>query len=236
MGTKQLQDVLTASADAAAATGRSFDTIAQGLDRIAATGMVSTRQMVQFGVSMSDIAAQMGVSVDEAIKLLKKGGQDAQKDVEAVVGAIEEKFGGAAELIAQNLSGQFTNLKNELAFISEDLGTALAPLASDLIAGLKGIEPTLRGIADGVVVAVAGLKNMAAAIGNLMPDFLKMIVSAPNMIALGTAIGFIGATLGALYTTAHAALLVMGDLAAKFQQAQNRYRRYNQGHAPGLGD
>ena len=222
VGTEALNAVLTASADAAAATGRSFGTIADGLDRIALTGQVSTRQMVQFGVSMQEIDTQMGVSVSEAIELLKKGGQDAQADVDAVVGAIEAKFGGAAGIIGENLSGQFTKLKNEVAFLYEEIGAAVAPIAEQLLGSFKDLEPTLLGIATGATAAFAGFKDIGGAIAGLMPDFLKIIASGPSMVALGTAIGFIGAALTAVLQTAHAAVLQLTDLVTldfkKFKQ------------------
>ncbi len=195
VGTAALQAVLTAAADAAAATGNSFDTISQGLDRIAISGSVTTRQLVQMGVSMQDVANFMGVSVAEATALLKKGGQDAQADVDDVVGAIEAKFGGAAGLIAQNLSGQFTNLKNQLAFISEDLGAALAPLAQDLIAGLVDIEPALRAIVtDGVVPLVAGIQELLGWIedvGGAIKAALGPEVSS-GLIAIGGELSTLG--------------------------------------------
>lgn len=212
VGTTAMAATLQAAGDAAAATGRSFSTIADGLDRIAITGQVSTRQMFQFGVSMQDIATAMGVSVTEAIALLKKGGQDAQSDVNAIVAAIEAKFGGAAEKIGENLTGQLTKLKDELGFISEDLGKALAPVAEDLIAGLKDMEPTLKVIADATVLAVTGFKDMTTAIGGVVPEFVKIALSAPSMIALGTAVGFVGAALAAIVDTAHGALVEIAAL------------------------
>lgn len=211
VGTSEMASVLQAAGDAAAATGRDFQTIADGLDRISITGQVSTRQMVQFGVSMSDIATAMGKSIPDAIELLKKGGQDAQADVNAVVGAIEAKFGGAAEKIGENLTGQFTKLKDELGFVSEDLGAALAPIAEDLIAGLKELEPTLKGIADGAVPAVAGFLDMGKALGDLIPDFLKVVATGPSMIGLGTAIGFTAQAGKLLVDILHAAVLETAD-------------------------
>jgi len=214
VGTQQLEDVLQAAGDAAAATGRDFDSIATGLDRIAITGQVSTRQLVQFGVSVSDIAQTMGVSIAEATELLKKNGQSAQADVEAVVATIEQKFGGAAEAIAQNLSGQFTNLKTELGFISEDLGAALAPLAEGLIAGFQDLEPTLKGIAEGVKPAAAGFEQLASAIGSLVPDFVKIVASGPSMVALGTAVGFTAQAGKILVDVLHAAVIETVDFVS----------------------
>ena len=179
VGTLALQQVLTATADAAAATGRDFDSIATGLDRIAVSGQVTSRQLVQLGVSMQDIATSMGVSVTQATALLKKGGQDAQADVDAVVAAIEAKFGGAASLIAQNLSGQFTNLKNQLSFISEDLGSALAPIASDLIAGLQDVLPAIQSIIDN------GVKPFIAEVQSLFDQIKESATSIGGALSTG---------------------------------------------------
>lgn len=213
VGSQAMNDVLKASADAAAATGRSFTAVADGLDRIAITGQLSTRQMQQFGVSIADIADFMGVSVATATALIKKGGEDAMDTVAAVTGAIEQRFGGAAELIADNLSGQFKKLKNEVEFAFEDLGEHLAPLAALIMNGFLDAKPVLDAFVDGVVMIGTGFASAAGPALSFFTAFDDVPKISIAMIELGTQIALIGQIIGALITTAHAGVNAIADLA-----------------------
>lgn len=174
--TKAMADVLQAAGDAAAATGKSFDSIASGLDRIAISGQVSTRQLVQFGISIEDIATTMGKSVDDATKLLTKGAQTAQADVQVVIDTIERRFPDAARTVSTNISGQFIDLKNQLDKVFDQIGEAILPIAEDLLAFVK---------AD----VVPAIKELVAEFNNLSPS-TKDVIEA---LGLGViAIGAIG--------------------------------------------
>lgn len=150
VGTAALQSTLTAAADAAAGTGRSIDSVAASLDRVAISGQVATRQLAQIGISIGDIAEATGRTIDEETARLKKGGQDALADVDDISKGIEAKMGGAAESIASNLSGQFINLKNQLDFVAEDIGKALEPAASALLSAFSLVLPVVDELVSSV--------------------------------------------------------------------------------------
>ena len=98
-----LTDVLTAAANAAGLTGRSFDAVATSLQRVELTGAVTARQLVQLGISWQQLADTMGVSIEQAQALLKKGGQDAVTDLQAVLATIDRVAGDAAQAQAQTI-------------------------------------------------------------------------------------------------------------------------------------
>lgn len=212
VGTQGMADALKAAADAAAQTGNSFDAISSALGRIATSGTVSSKTLLELGISFDQIAEHMGTSVTDAEAKLVKGGQSAQADIADVIGTIEDNMGGAAEAIAQNLSGQFTILKNELGFISDDLGKALAPVASELIAGLEQIEPALIGIASGIQPAIVGFENMATAVHGMVPDFLQILATSSFWVNLGGTIGLIANALTTVEDAIHGTILILTDL------------------------
>lgn len=184
VGTDAMKNALQAAADAAAATGRNFETVASSIERVALTGQVGARQLVQLGVSMGDIATTMGTTVAQAEALMKKGGLDATEQVQVLIDTIERRFPGAAEAIAGNLSGQFQQLKNEFHNLAEEMGKALAPVATDIIGDLR----------DKIVPAIRELLEL---FGRLPEPVQKAVI---EITALGVALRFTGAisALGAL--------------------------------------
>jgi hypothetical protein len=225
VGTEAMKEVVTAAADVAAATGRSFDSVASGLERIGLTGQVTSRQLLALGVSMGDIATYMGVSIADATALLKKGGEDAQDTVAAVTGAVEAKFGGAAETIGQNLSGQFTKLKNELGFVFEEIGSDLAPIASGVLEAFSDALPYIHSFVDSLSVAASGVLELGSslrglvgiandsvgdvkAVGEVQLSFWQQVV-----FSLGTAVGIVGALAAGVVDLVKGLVLAARDAA-----------------------
>lgn len=132
-----LTHALEAAANASAATGNSFQSVAAGLERVQITGAVTGRQLIAMGISWEDLAHQMGVSVEEAQQKLKKGGQEAEKDVETLIETINAKFGDAAKKQAEGVSGQMIILANESTKMFRELGSAIAPALLDLVKLLR---------------------------------------------------------------------------------------------------
>lgn len=146
----KIPSLMQAAANASAATGNSFDTVAQALSRVEISGQVSARQLVQLGVSWKDLAQAMGTSIEEAQERLKKGGQDAEADLTAVVAAINQKFAGAAAAMATTLSGQFQILKNQIEQTLEGLGEAAAPVLKNIMQVVGSeIIPALNDVVHG---------------------------------------------------------------------------------------
>ena len=220
VGTESAAAVMTAAADAAKAAGVPFETVALSLERIETSGQLTSRQLVAMGISMDQVAETMSnmagrtITVSDALALLKKGAMDAATDTTIAIQTIEDNMGGAAATIAENLSGQFQELKNTMHEVAISIGDALAPLALSIIATFNQMEPTLMGIGSGAHLAAQGIGELATALDGVVPEFLKMTLSADGMISLGTAIGFVGAALGAIIDTAHGAAVEIAALGA----------------------
>lgn len=140
------------AADAAALSGRSFETVAQSIDRMALSGTASSRMLVSLGININTLGEAMDVTGDKAAKAFKA--LDVQDRLEVLDTAMA-KVSGGAEAMAQNLSGQWTNFRNDVEFNVEEIGHALAPLASELMSAFDGLLSSLQGI-------VAPLAELAA--------------------------------------------------------------------------
>jgi hypothetical protein len=184
--------VLIAAGNAAAATGKSFDSASAAIERIGVTGTVSARQLFALGLSWQDMADAMGVSIEEAQAKLKKGGQDAQQDVADVIEAINTKFGDAAERQAQNTLGIWTNLKNQAEFIFQEIGQnfagivdvfsgAMKVIASGLIAIIGGVQLVTVEVIGMVREAIEGIKGLGQVAAAVMSgDFAGAAIAAAN--------------------------------------------------------
>jgi hypothetical protein len=189
---EQLPDVLQAVANASSATGNSFDAVASALGRINITGQVTARQLVQLGVSWQDLATAMGTSIEDAQARLKKGGQSAAEDMEAVLTAINTKFAGASEAQAQTILGQWTILENRWEEVMESIGAALAPVAEQTITLFESIIPYLQEAIDDFDQLPEPLRNTLVVLAALVP-----LVAAGALAMGGLAMAFEAAS-GAL--------------------------------------
>lgn len=171
----QILPAMQAIADAAAANVRDFDQVANSFERIGLSGVAMNRQLASIGVNMKDLGTAMG-EADAPTKQItadfKELPEAARFDVLTVA---FEKFSGSAKAQAGGLSGEITKLHNAWRFFLDDIGAALAPMASKLaefFSGMfQGIEKAMvyigafvDGVARGPAVASA---NLAAALSNL---------------------------------------------------------------------
>lgn len=187
----KVPEVMRAAADAAAATGHSFDTIEASLGRIAITGAVSNRQLIALGLSWGDLATSMGTSINVAQELLKKGGQDALTDLDAILQAVNDKEKGAADAFAQSVQGQFITLKNQIEIAMDEAGKALAPFAAEFLDVLRnGVLPLAEGIGSDLKPVVTGLTEaFTETVGSLKQvyDGLSIVIAQGLLIDSATA-------------------------------------------------
>ncbi len=160
--------VMKAAADDAAATGRSFDTVANGLERIEAVGTLTGRQLVTLGISWEQMAESMGVSVAEAQARMKQGAQSASQDVADTINAIESKFAGASERQAANVLGVWANVKNQATFIFQTLGEQMGGLGPLILDGLKIA-------ASGVIAFIGGIQQVTVAVVGMVREGIEGI-------------------------------------------------------------
>jgi len=170
-----IYDVLTAAADASARTEKSFDTVSAALLRIITTGQVTARQLQSLGVTWQQLADTAGQSIAQTQALLKKGGQDAIQDLNLVTQTIEQTSAGAAQAMAQNVTGQMQTLSNQVHLMLDKIGQDIAPVAVAVIQAISSIVQEVRTLAtefqtlppviQNTIVTVAGLTVGAVALG-----------------------------------------------------------------------
>ena len=113
---EQVIPTLTAVGDAAAGVGLG----AEGINRITlALGQMAAKSKVQAGEMMQltetgipawkMLADQIGVSVPEAMSMVSKGAIDAATGITALVGGMEQSFGGMMDQQSQTISGTWSS-------------------------------------------------------------------------------------------------------------------------------
>lgn len=218
-----LTDVMNAAANASAATGRSFETVAQSLERVQLTGQVSARQLVALGVSWEDLAKTMGVSVEEAQAMLKKGGQDAEKDIEALLATIKQKYGNAAAEQARGIIGQMESLKNQTEILMEEIGKALLPVAQAIVSTMRDtVVPAIASVVKEFQKLPEPAKESTLVVGTLAASLVPLAAALSGLgFALQgatTLLSTFGITLtaaGAAAAAGWAALAVVGVAAVE---------------------
>lgn len=138
--TAKVPGLLQAAADSAAVTGRSFDSAAQALERIVASGNAGGRQLVSLGLTMKDLASVMGVAETQASKMFKALDEGAR--VEVVTEALA-KFKGLAEATTQDAGGAFQRFRNVVDQELGAIGKALDGTEQGVIRSTEGIVRSL---------------------------------------------------------------------------------------------
>lgn len=159
----QIPGVLQAVANAAAATDKPFEAVADAVDRMALGGNAASRQLASLGISLNDLGAAMGVAAAEAAATFKA--LDTGDRLTALSNALS-KYGDVAKQVAGSISGQWQNLKTQTEFVFETVGQALAPVATQLMQLLsQDVLPFLQGIADGFNKLPTPIKDFAVVAG-----------------------------------------------------------------------
>ena len=122
------QTLFSLALDISAATGRDLEAVTLGLGR-AATGQIGA-------------LTRLGIPLDEGAK--------KSKDFGAILGTLQEQFGGAAAVAADTFSGRVKILKTSLGEVVEEIGFALLPTAERFVEFLqKRLLPALQAAAEG---------------------------------------------------------------------------------------
>lgn len=202
----QIPGLLQTAADAAAATGNSFNTVASTLARVAETGQVTARQFVQLGVSMQDVADYLGVSLQQATADLKKGVLDAQTAVDLLAATVNDKFGGAAGTMAATIGAQFAILQNQIHEVVISVGADLAPFAQKFIDVAESILPAIREI-------IADFQALPEPVQAAIVTLGELAIAIP-IVAI--AVGGLTAAMGALTAVGWPVVAVAGAIGLGF--------------------
>lgn len=119
---EQIIPTLKAVGDAAAGVGlgkEGIDRITLALGQMAAKSKVQSDEMLQLteaGIpAWQMLADKIGTSVPQAMDMVSKGAVDAQTGLQALVGGMEEKFGGMMDQQAQTITGTWSNMMDGLS-------------------------------------------------------------------------------------------------------------------------
>ena len=180
---------LRAAADAAAATGGSFDSMTSAIDRLTLSGQLQARQLATMGLSLQDFAAVMGGSADQVKASFAD--MDPSERVKTIVDALG-KYAGVAQQTADSISGQWQNLKTQAEFTFEEIGSVMAPIASglmDIVSALGSAEQALIGGAIGAFQNLYGAIHDAIGV---IGDFVSTLVDLKSAAGpAGDALSFI---------------------------------------------
>ena len=154
------QQLFNLALDISAATSRDLTSVTLGLGR-AATGNIGA-------------LTRLGIPLDEGAK--------KSKDFSAILGTLEQQFGGAAATAADTFSGRVKILKTSFGEVVEEIGFALLPAFEKIVAFLQTrILPALKAAVDGFKEEglTGAVKYFAAAMG---PVSFTVIDAVEGMI------------------------------------------------------
>ena len=200
---EQVLPMLRTVGDAVAGLGggaQMIDRITLALGQMQAKGKVSAQEMQQLAEAgipaWQMLADKIGVSIPEAMKMAEKGAILAADAIPAILEGMNEKFGGLMEQQSKTLLGQWSNVKDQIGFILRDLGTALMPIAKQLVDFLSSMLPHLQdavtwfsNLSPPVKTPIIGFAALLAGIGPLI-TVIGALIAAVGVLATGfTAVG-----------------------------------------------
>jgi hypothetical protein len=196
---EDIPNLLNAAADAAAATGNAFDSVAAGLERVQVTGQVMARSLVQMGITWQQVATQMGVSVEQAQAAFKKGAQSAEEDTRILVATIEANYAGLSERLAGTLGGAWQAFKNQLTELADSIGAVLGPLAGSILVVFRDVAAVLTDFFGAIRQGLEWLGSTGTAILGAFVTAVAGIGIAFNLISgpVGVALSVISLLLEA---------------------------------------
>lgn len=153
---EQVIPTLTAVGDAAAGVGlgkEGVDRVTLALGQMAAKAKVQSDEMLQLteaGIpAWQMLADKIGVSVPQAMDMVSKGAVDAQTGLQALVGGMEEKFGGMMEQQSSTITGTWSNM-------------------------MDGLSQTAIAVGQQISDAL-NLPDIFASLGDSLQDFAKLV-------------------------------------------------------------
>lgn len=195
--TDEAQRMTEAMIDFTAATGAGtpqMNQIALALGQIKAKGKVAGQEILQLvnaGIpALGLLADHFGVTTAEMQDMISSGLVPADEAYEAIIGSMEEDFGGAAERQSETITGlrnAFGDIKEMgLVALFEGLGSALLPVAAGLSDWLQG--PGLKKLEEwGAALGgfVTGLIDAAGPLAAMVSNFVSWAQEEGFLRALG---------------------------------------------------
>lgn len=225
---EQIIPTLKAVGDAAAGVGlgkEGIDRITLALGQMAAKSKVQSDEMLQLteaGIpAWQMLADKIGTSVPQAMDMVSKGAVDAQTGLQALVGGMEEKFGGMMDQQAQTITGTWSNMMDGLSQSAIAVGQQI----SDAL----NLPDLLSSLGDSLQQFAGLVKNQG--IGEALS---QMIPPEVEVAAAGLATTLTVATIPALQSFALNAKLAAAPLAGSFLTGLNTLKNALATIPPGM--
>ena len=174
---EQVIPTLTAVGDAAAGVGlgkEGVDRVTLALGQMAAKAKVQSDEMLQLteaGIpAWQMLADKIGVSVPQAMDMVSKGAVDAQTGLQALVGGMEEKFGGMMEQQSSTITGTWSNMMDGLSQTAIAVGQQISDafnlpdVFSSLGDSLQQFAALVQGIGEALSQMIPPEVQAAAAV------------------------------------------------------------------------
>ena len=225
---EQIIPTLKAVGDAAAGVGlgkEGIDRITLALGQMAAKSKVQSDEMLQLteaGIpAWQMLADKIGTSVPQAMDMVSKRAVDAQTGLQALVGGMEEKFGGMMDQQAQTITGTWSNMMDGLSQSAIAVGQQI----SDAL----NLPDLFSSLGDSLQQFANLVKNQG--IGEALS---QMIPPEVEVAAAGLATTLTVATIPALQSFALNAKLAAAPLAGSFLTGLNTLKNALATIPPGM--
>jgi tape measure domain-containing protein len=176
--------------DAASGLGmgaEGINRITLALGQMKAKGVVSAeemRQLAEAGIPAWQILAKtLNTDVAGAMKLVEKRAVDSATAVPALLAGMNSKFGGMMQAQSETMLGQWSNFKDKMTFTLAEIGTALMPVAKDMISFMTSLGERAKSAAEGFAALPAPIRATGEALAAVA------IVAGPLMLVLGQVAG-----------------------------------------------
>ena len=225
---EQIIPTLKAVGDAAAGVGlgkEGIDRITLALGQMAAKSKVQSDEMLQLteaGIpAWQMLADKIGTSVPQAMDMVSKGAVDAQTGLQALVGGMEEKFGGMMDQQAQTITGTWSNMMDGLSQSAIAVGQQISDALNlpDLFSSLGDSLQQFAGLVKN--------QGIGEALSQMIPPEVKVA-------AAGLATALTVATIPALQSFALNAKLAAAPLAGSFLTGLNTLKNALATIPPGM--
>lgn len=172
----QLDAVIRATADDAAATGTSFDSIATKIYNLAESTTIPTKSLKTLAITIQELADANGLTVQQ----LKDqwGSLTIDQKLEEIENGLR-KFQGASKDVADSTSGDLERMKNSWSFTLEEVGSTLASVTKGLVPAFQYAGKIIAAVVTDIVDIFKGLGAAAAA---------TFIALKDNFVTLGQVI------------------------------------------------
>lgn len=225
---EQIIPTLKAVGDAAAGVGlgkEGIDRITLALGQMAAKSKVQSDEMLQLteaGIpAWQMLADKIGTSVPQAMDMVSKGAVDAQTGLQALVGGMEEKFGGMMDQQAQTITGTWSNMMDGLSQSAIAVGQQISD-ALNLPDLFSSLGDSLQQFAN-----LVKNQGIGEALSQMIPPEVEVAAAA-----LATTLTL--ATIPALQSFALNAKLAAAPLAGSFLTGLNTLKNTLATIPPGM--